>query len=377
MYNWAKIIELIELGIFCAFSFFFIIQIFYILRYYYPAAFKNTRGRTSNTPPLSVIICAKNEAENLKNNLRFVLNQNYPSYEVIVVNDCSTDNTDEVLGELIKEFPILRITSIPLDRKFSHGKKLALTVGIKSAKNEDLVFTDADCRPDSENWLMEFSEGFRKHNIVLGYGGYSRQKSILNNFIRHETLNIALQYIGSALAGNPYMGVGRNMGYKKSLFFENIGFASHYGMLSGDDDLFINEVANKTNTTVVVSKNSFTRSHPETKWRDFLTQKIRHLSTSDFYKKKHVFMLGLEPISRAWFYFLFVLVLFIPFFFRTAIAMVAFRGILQIILYFRASKRFGEKNLWLTCIIFDLFSLFFNFVAYFSLSIRSRRIKWK
>ncbi len=377
MYNWANTIEFIELGIFCAFGFFFAVQIFYLLRYYLPVTYTNAQVPKTNTPPLSVIICARNEAENLKKNLRFVLSQKYPSFEVIVVNDCSTDSTDEVLGELIKEFSNLRITSIPLDRKFSHGKKLAITVGIKSAKNEDLVFTDADCRPDSEYWLMELSGGYRNHSIVLGYGGYVRQKSLLNNYIRHETMSIALQYLGFALSGNPYMGVGRNMGYKKSLFFQNKGFASHYGMLSGDDDLFVNEVANKSNTTIVVSKNSFTRSLAKTKWNDFFIQKIRHLSTANRYKKKHVFMLGLEPIARAWFYFLFVLVLFMPFFFWPAIAMAGFRGVLQIILYFRAGKRFGEKNLWLTCIIFDLFSLFFNFVAYFILSIRSRRIKWK
>jgi poly-beta-1,6-N-acetyl-D-glucosamine synthase len=327
--------------------------------------------------PLSVIICARNEADNLKNNLKYVLEQDYDDYEVIVVNDCSIDHTDEVLGEYVKKYKNLRITAIPLDRKFSHGKKLAVTVGVKSAKYENLIFTDADCKPITKNWLKHMSNGFLKHDVVLGYGRYGKERSFLNNYIRYETLTVALNYIGFALAGIPYMGVGRNLGYTKSLFFKNKGFASNYGILSGDDDLFVNEVAHKGNTIAVVHPESFTESVPKRSWKGHFKQKIRHLSTASKYKGKHVFMLGLEPVSRGWYYFLLILTLLMAKFFWVGVVIALTRVVLQMVLYFAAGKKFNEKNLWLTCIIFDVISLFYNFIAYFTLSIRSRKIKWK
>lgn len=377
MLNWSKHIEQIELGLFIAFILFFLIQIYYYFRIYFPVVFKKLKKSKSKNLPLSVIICARNEADNLQNNLKYVLEQDYDDFEVIVVNDCSTDETDEVLGEFIKKYKKLRVTTIPLDRKFSHGKKLAVTVGVKAARNEQLVFTDADCKPVSSKWLKELSVGFNKHEVVLGYGGYSRKKSLLNNYIRYDTLNAALSYFGFALAGIPYMGVGRNLAYKKTLFFKNKGFARNYGLISGDDDLFVNEVANKKNTTLILSTESFTESRSKDSWSDYFNQKVRHLSTSWKYKKKHVFMLGMEPVSRVWYYFLLILTLTTTDFLYSVIAIASFRVVSQLILYVAAGKIFKEKNLWLTCIIFDVISLFYNFVAYLALTLRSRRIKWK
>lgn len=377
MFNREIDIGYIELAIFIGFALFFLIQLFYYLRIFFPVVTNKKVLEEGNSLPLSVIICARNEADNLKNNLKYVLEQNYDDYEVIVVNDCSTDHTDEVLGEYVKKYKNLRITTIPLDRKFSHGKKLAVTVGVKSAKHENLIFTDADCKPITKNWLKHMSSGFFKHDVVLGYGRYGKEKSLLNNYIRYETMTIALNYIGFALAGIPYMGVGRNLGYTKSLFFKNKGFASNYGILSGDDDLFVNEVANKENTIVVVHPESYTESVPKKSWKGYFKQKIRHLSTASKYKGKHVFMLGLEPVSRAWYYFLLILTLLIAKFLVVGIVIASIRVVLQMVLYFAAGKKFNEKNLWLSCIIFDVISLFYNFIAYFTLSIRSRKIKWK
>lgn len=376
MYNWTNYINYIELGLFVAFAFFASIQLFYYFRYYIPVLFYKKNARASSEP-LSVIICARNEAINLKRNLKYVLEQDYPEFEVIIVNDCSTDNTDEVLGEYLAKYDNLRITNIPLDNKFSHGKKLALTVGIKSAIHEKLVFTDADCRPETAGWLTAIDKAFTRKEIVLGYGGYERKKTIVNNYIRYDALTIALTYLGFALAKKPYMGVGRNLAYKKDLFFKNKGFASNYGILSGDDDLFINEVATKLNTAIVVEKDSFTRSEPEKTWGAFFNQKLRHLSTAGNYKKKHIFRLALEPLSRAWFYALLVVLLWLQINWIAVVSIAGFRTLLQFFVYIKAGRRFGERNLWWTYIIFDVYSLFFIFVTYLTLSFRRRYIRWK
>ncbi|MBN2486692.1 MAG: glycosyltransferase [Bacteroidales bacterium] len=377
MYNWAKTLNLIELIIFTTFCVFFVVQMVYYLRVYLPVLFYKDTQPNEKPLPLSVIICARNEAENLQKNLKYVLEQNHPDYEVIVVNDSSTDESDNVLGGYLREYKHLKTTSLPAGHKFTHGKKLALTVGIKAAKNEYLVFTDADCRPVSENWLTEIQTGFINHDIVLAYGGYKRRKSFLNNYIRFDTLFIALQYLGFAIARSPYMGVGRNLAYKKELFFKNKGFANHYGLLSGDDDLFINEVANKSNTTVVIGAGSFTRSEPKTSLKAFFEQKLRHLSTASKYRKKHVFLLGLEPLSRLWFYTLFAVLLTMQNFLYPLLVMFMLRFFTQLYVFAKAGKKFKEKNIWISFIIFDIVSLFFNFIAYTTLSIRGRKIRWK
>jgi biofilm PGA synthesis N-glycosyltransferase PgaC len=376
VYNLTKYLEQIELIIFIIFCFFYLVQLVYYLKVYLPVLWFKSPESGKNEP-LSVIICARNEAENLEKYLPSVLEQKYPEFEVIVVNDCSTDDTDEVLGTFLKKYKNLRTTNLPAGQKFSHGKKLALTVGIKAAKYENLVFTDADCHPESENWLMSMHCGFTEHDIVLGYGGYKRKKSFLNNYIRYDTLTIALQYLGFAIAHNPYMGVGRNLAYKKELFFKNKGFANHYGLLSGDDDLFINEISTPRNTTLVINKDSFTRSDAKKTIKEFLEQKMRHLTTATKYRKLDVFLLGLEPLSRVWYYAFLIILLTMPGFLIAVIAMAGARFLIQLFIYIKAGIKFDEKNIWFSFIIFDLISLFFNFIAYLTLSIRGRKIRWK
>jgi len=378
VYTWHTNIEKLGLVIFIVFAFFSAIQFYYYLRVYLPVLFYKKKGG-QNTPPLSVVICAKNESHNLKKNLPYVLNQDYPDFEVIVVDDGSTDNTGEILGEYISMHKNLKTTSIPIpnDPKFSHGKKLAVTVGVKSAKNEWVIFTDADCFPESDQWLRNIAQKTDSKEIILGYGGYQRQKSLLNNFIRFETVNIALMYLGYAIARKPYMGIGRNLAYKKKLFLDNKGFANNYGIQSGDDDLFINETATASNTSVTINSNSFTRSEAAKTWKNLFHQKTRHLTTANKYKSMHSFMIGMEPLSRAWFYFLLAILLITNSFFIPTLAIVGSRFIIQLIIYIATSQRFKEKNIWVFFIFFDLFSLFFNFLAYFALIIRPKQIKWR
>lgn len=328
--------------------------------------------------PISIIVCARNEEENLKKHLQAILEQKHQNFEVIVVNDCSTDNTEDVLGEFIRKYKNLRTTTITPDRKFTHGKKLALTVGIKAAKHEWLVLTDADCQVESDNWLNRLQENFRDDKeIVLGYGGYKQGKGLLNKYIRYDTLLIAIQYFSMALSGKPYMGVGRNLAYRKSLFFKNKGFAGHYNLISGDDDLFVNETATKNNTAVEMHPESFTRSEPNTSWRNWFKQKKRHFTTASRYKPKHVFILGLEPLSRLLFYMTFVYLLSLNIFTLPVIISGAVRFLMLFLLFKMASARFKEGRLLLWIIFFDLIALFINFNVYLSSAFRSKKSRWK
>ncbi len=287
------------------------IQLFYYLYFYLGLNNKAKSEIKQFSEPVSIIICAKNESNNLQKFLPKILSQDYVNFEVIVVDDASEDNTQEILRILEQNHKNLRHTSIPLNNKFRQSKKLAQTVGIKSAKNNILLFTDADCFPESNQWIKQTVSNFTKENteIVLLYGKYKKTKGLLNKLIRFDTFFIAQQYLSFANKGITYMGVGRNLAYKKELFFKNKGFASHLELSSGDDDLFVNEVANKKNVSVDISANSFTISLPKTSFSEWIYQKARHITSSAKYKIQHKTLIATEYFSRFFFYLLFGLLL--------------------------------------------------------------------
>jgi glycosyltransferase involved in cell wall biosynthesis len=354
------------------------VQLFYyaiiFLRFVF---FKVKKESPNTTVPVSIIICAKNEAENLEKNLHLILKQDYPDFEVVVVNDCSNDDSEDILKRYKLEYKNLKTTFIKEDEKFSHGKKLALTVGIKSAKNEWLLLTDADCFPESDKWLSTMAAQFSgTASIVLGYGGYSEGKGFLNKLIRYDTAIIALQYFSFALFGKPYMGVGRNLAYRKSLFFANKGFASHARLESGDDDLFINEVANSNNVVIEPSTMAHTRSEAKKTFYKWTGQKMRHFTTFPLYNKKDIYLLGTENISRVVFYISFVLLLIYQEYWIIATSVFFVRLVLQLIVFKITFKRLNERNLFIISPLFDLILPFISLGIYLSNALRPRS-QWR
>lgn len=344
----------------------FIQEIYYL--YIFPKFlfYKKKNINSEIIEPVSIVICAKNEAKNLEEFLPKILEQDYPTYEVIVVNDCSTDNTEDVLNSFKEKYSHLRTTFLKEQERFTHGKKLALTVGIKAAQFEWLLLTDADCVPVSDQWIKTMARNFiQKKSIVIGYGGFFTTKGFFNKILRCETVFIALLYFSAARIKIPYMGVGRNLAYRKSLFFTNKGFASHAKLLSGDDDLFVNETATSNNVEIETHPNSFTRSYPKKKISEWIDQKRRHLTTFYRYKSKHKFYLGAEIISRVIFYTLFfVLLTTNKTNYQIVLYLFMFRFINQIIVGTALMKKFKEKGLSLIFIIVDVLMPFINIYAY-------------
>ncbi len=358
----------------------FLIQFFYYSYYYSRILFvKQVHRVTGINEPVSIIICARNEEENLKKNLISFLNQDYPNYEVIVVNDCSEDESEFYLDQLQKKYTHLKVTTIKQDEKFIHSKKLALTIGIKAAKYEWLLLTDADCFAESPKWIERMQRKFtEKTEIVLGYGGFVYKEGLLNNLIRFDALFIALQYLTFAMARKPYMGVGRNLAYRKSLFFKNKGFASHYKIISGDDDLFINEAATKTNTNWEISHESITRTFAKESFNEWFKQKKRHTTTSKYYTFSNKIRLFFEPFSRVLFYILFVLTLiwYTPFY-PYILGVFVFRMIMQLIIYKVAINHLKEKYLLLPSLFYDIILPFLGIAFYVSNIFSTKQVKWK
>lgn len=347
---------------------FILITILNILFYigYFSFATSKPEIPPSGNVPVSVIICAKNEAENLKNLIPAVLRQNYFDFEVILINDASTDDTLEVMESFAEADPRVKLVNVQNNEAFWGKKKYALTLGIKKAQNDHLLFTDADCIPATDLWIRNMAAHFEQEkSIILGYGGYMKKKtSFLNKLVRYETLFTAIQYFSYAKWGIPYMGVGRNLAYTSTEFYNQNGFATHLHVKSGDDDLFVNQAATAVNTAICYEKNAFTRSIPENNFSTWISQKRRHISTATLYQKKHKLLLGTFFFSQFSFWILALLLLALQIHWEIVVVVIAIRLLLQYVVFWKAAQKFDELDVvWLVpvldfCLVFMQFGIF-------------------
>ena len=341
--------------LFCVYALAFMDQLYYYWFVFGKLAFYKSEKKTRYQGAVSVVICAKNEFFNLSKYLPVVLEQDYPEYEVVVVNDASDDDTDDLLRGLENEYSHLKVVKIKQDLNFFKGKKFPLALGIKSAKHEILLLTDADCKPTSNQWIRKMVSGFDENtDIVIGYGPYRRSKGILNLLIRYDAFMAAMQYLAHSLNGNTYMGVGRNLAYRKSLFYKAKGFISHYKIASGDDDLFINEVATKTNASIEVSHESYTLSKAKTSFGDWFRQKRRHLTTAKYYKSKFIFLLAKYSFSQLLFISLLILLVVLNYNLLIVLSLFGLRLFSQLLVLKKCSRILNERNLLLTSPLLEI-----------------------
>lgn len=364
--------------VFYSFCLVTLIQLFYYLFFFMRLAFYKAKPKSvSQTHPVSVVICARDEAANLAKNLPGALVQQYrTTHEVIVVDDNSYDDTKYLLEEFQKMYKQLHIVQLKQEAKLIPGKKFPLSVGIKTAKYEIVLLTDADCVPASEFWIDKMQQTFDdKTEIVLGYGAFHKQKGLLNKIVRWETFHTALQYFSYALAGKTYMGVGRNLSYKKAVFFRHKGFTAHNNLLSGDDDLFINMAATKTNTKINIDKDAFTLSESPKTWQEWVDQKNRHYSTGKFYKTSHKFLLGLYSLSHFLFYPLLAVSML---FYNWQLALVVFgiRFFIQAIILYSCMKKLNELSLYPWFLFIDIW-MFFYYLIFASTIFKKPKKVWK
>ena len=360
---------------FLIFVFTIVIQTYFGLFFYLRLSFFKNESNFFNKG-VSVIICAKDEAESIKLNLPSFLEQDYPNYEVIVVDDQSIDSTKYVLKDFEKKYSNLKVISIDPHVNSRVGKKFALTLGIKTSKFDYLLLSDADCKPVSKNWITTMTSCFQTKDIVLGISPYNKIKGILNKLIRYDDFIVMLQYLSFALAKIPYMGVGRNLAYKKSLFFSVKGFASHIHIPSGDDDLFIKEVASKDNVAIQIHEDADVYSDPKTNFSDWLYQRKRHISTSKYYKKIHKILLFMYSLSQFLFWLsTLVLIIFYPNFI-IVISLFSFRIVLYYFIYFSIMRKLRQFDLFYLFPLMEFLNLFVQ-LFFVLLSPRFKSNRWK
>ena len=326
--------------------------------------------------PVSLIIAARDEEQNLRKHLDLWLTQKHRSYEVVVINDCSDDDTLFLLAEYQRKYPHLQVINLQESNVFKGGKKYALTLGIKGAQFERLIFTDADCKPGSPYWLAHMNAQYSNEKpIVLGFGQYEKASGILNYLIRMDTIQIAIQYLGLAARSHPYMGVGRNLAYTKELFFENGGFKKHHSIKWGDDDLFINQVATGNNTAICPMPEATTVSEAKKTFLSWYGQKRRHMSTSGKYSLITKLLISIKPLRISAYYFFFILGLCYEelkiSFLISALILYLTHALIFIVL----KKKIGEVELAPLFPITEVFLFIINLFIYISIWLK-RPTKW-
>jgi len=342
------------------------IQLIYYLFVFSRFSFTKNKKKIPNNIPVSVLICAKNEAENLKAFLPKIISQEYSNFEIVLINDASYDNTLEVMESFQEKHSNIKIVNVENNEAFWGSKKYALTLGIKASTNDYLLLTDADCTPKSDQWISSMCVNFsEKKKFVLGYGAYKKKKySILNALIRFETLLTAMQYFSYAKVGNPYMGVGRNLAYHKTVFFNVNGFMNHMSIRSGDDDLFINQVATKKNTEIEFSEKAQTISTPSNNFSEWFKQKRRHVSTASHYKFKDQLFLSIFYISQITFWTLFVILISHLFQWKLVLLIMGIRILIQYVTYGFSAKKLKEQDLIFAIPFLEIFLILFQLTIF-------------
>lgn len=368
------------------FSLFFVsvaVQLYFILFVFSKINQVDLR-KTINIEPfgVSVIVCAWNELENLKALIPQLNNQEYKTFEIIIVDDCSGDGTHKYLLTECADFQKIRFLRIEKIPNNLSSKKYALTLGIKSAKYDVVLLTDADCRPQSNYWIKEMAACMtHKKDIVLGFSPYFKAKGFLNNLIRYETFITAIQYFSFALIGVPYMGVGRNLMYRKSLFLKNKGFAKHSNIVGGDDDLFMNDVAMNENTAICLNSNAFMYSIPKTTWQTWYQQKRRHLSVGNQYKLQNKIFLGVLALTQifTWLNFL-ILIPFLwhSFLIHWILGIFLIRMIAQWIVFRKANQNLSKTLSVFSLPFWDsIFTLYLLVMGINNFIPRRRKMQWR
>ncbi|GHN00871.1 glycosyl transferase family 2 [Cytophagales bacterium WSM2-2] len=339
---------------------------------------KANYGRSTETlPGVSVIVCAHDEEQNLRELVPALLTQECSEFEVIIVEDRCNDGTYDYLLQATKEDERLKMVRVTQKPEHINGKKFALTLGIKAARYDWVLLTDADCRPAGNQWITSMMGDIQPQTkIVLGFSPYFKTGGLLNSFVRFESFLTGIQFIGFALMGKPYMGVGRNLAYRKELFLENKGFNSHLGVTGGDDDLFVNQHATRENTQVRIGSEAVMRSIAKTKWSDYLHQKFRHLSVGKRYKFVDKLLLTLFSLSLFLTWFLVVPAIFLSPWANSILIVFVVRIILMMILFHSLPRKLGDSfETWKTP--FLDFMYVFYYLGTGAKALFAKKVKWK
>ncbi len=368
-------INLLIFWLLLAFALATIVQLVYFWGIFSGLAFFKTKKQSDSFPPVSVVITANNQYNDLQKSLPSFLSQDYPDFEVVVVNDNSDDGSHELLKDFSRKYANLKVVELKQRLNWFSGRKFPLSLGIKSATYDLILLTDPGCIPESNGWIKAMGASFTSGSeIVLGYSTYNTASKI-NKWLRFAAFYDALLYLSMALRGFPYKGIGKNMGYSRALFYRNKGFSSHYVISAGDDELFVNRAAKKHNTKVEVGEESIIKKVKKTSFSDWLTHEKTRLKIRRFFKFRDRLLIRLFSFTSFAFYGLFGFLIFFKAPLFLLLLIFSLRFISMMLIFAFAQKRLSEKNLILLSPIFEIFLILIDLFIWILLFF-NRKKKW-
>ena len=347
-----------------------LLQILYYVTIFFRFSFhKQKPFEIKENPPVSIVMVSRNEAYHLINTLPKFLEQDYPQFEVLVVNDNSDDDTAQVVKDFKNRYANLKLVNLESSVTNIKGKKFPLSLGIKAATYEHVLLTDVDCLPASNQWIKLMARHFNNSKvIILGFNNIRKKIGFLNAFIRFDKLHQAIQYFSYCLAKIPYMGVGQNLAYTKTIFFNNKGFASQNHLRFGDDDLFINQVANAKNCAIEYDKEAHTTSRPNPDFHHWLLLKIFRSRTRKLYTKADRFLLNFYHFLMTFSYIALGFALYFTInnliYFIIVLGILLLKYIVQYICFGFAALKLNEKSLIPHILFFDIIFAVLNPAVY-------------
>lgn len=353
--------------LFAGFVFVLLVQLIYFWGYFSRLAFYKEIRLNDDLPPVSVVLTASNQYNDLQKNLEHFLNQDYPGFEVVVVIDNSDDGTDELLTDFSKKYEHLHIVELKQKLNWFSGRKFALSLGIKSAKFSTILLSDPACRPESKNWISEMVSGYRyQTEIVLGYSTYHTGSKI-NRWLRFAAFYDALFYLSMAIAGKPFKGIGKNLSYSRDLFYSHKGFSSHYAINAGDDELFVNRASRKLNTEVRVSPHSRVLQVRPLTFAKWLKLEQTRLRIRGLFKFRDRFIIRLFSFTAFVFFGLFAALLILGAPWLLVLIVFGLRLISQMVIFALAGKKLKEENLWLLSPLFEILIILIDLMIWISI----------
>jgi glycosyltransferase involved in cell wall biosynthesis len=361
--------------LFGIFVFSLLVQLVYFWIVFSKLAFFKTKSTSGTRPAVSVVVTAHNQYNDLKQNLPYLLDQDYPEFEIMVVNDNSDDGSDELLKDFTRQYSHLSIVDLKQSLNWFKGRKFPLSLGIKSAKHGLLLLTDINCRPQSGQWIKEIVSAYQQETeIVLSYSTFAT-KSKINLWFRFASFYDGLFYLSMALAGHPFKGIGKNLSYKKDLFYKNKGFSSHYKINLGDDELFINQTARKENTKIQLSPESHVAVVKSISFAQWFKNEKTRILIRKFFKKGSWFIVSFFQTTTLLFFTSFVLLLIFGASWIVVLSLFGLRLLSQLVIFGNAAKKLNEKKLLLISPLFEILLLITDLFIWLML-LFTRKNKW-
>lgn len=330
---------------------------------------------------LTVVVVAHNHGDVLEENLRLMATQDYPSYEIIVVNDASTDDTADIITRAENRFNNVRHTFTPSTARHVSHSKLSITLGVLAAQSEWIVLTGGDCRPASAQWLASLSGAMTDGtDFVLGYSNFMRIPKLLNSRLRLDRLLRLLRYFHAA---QPAFGRGKavgahnaNVAFRKSVFLNEKGFYNQLALLGGEDILFVDHTARPGRTAVVCNAEARVEQKMPLIRETRFTQRIvqaeaeRHLGLKGKVERT-VWALSSWSVYTALISMVFLCALFVL---NQAFVVAVAVLVLTLVVFFignyllnRSARRLGEGSFYLLFPFYNLtkpfYSLFYRISA--------------